>query len=337
MEVAAEGQLHHMDCHRRHMGLSFPFGHNVLGQSLLGYIPFIAQRLLRMIESFPSDDVLAHLRNGDQMVPLSRRQVGRLAVGAGWSLMVGGFLSGCATVAIEHPDSSLASSVTPFSGATVSGGLPQTWEPYVIRRHLKRTHYGLVERDGRTVLRAFAENASSGLHSHVRIDPLATPWLRWSWLVDKVHTQATVADDDMEDAPARIVLAFEGDMSKLALRDRLFFEQVELFTGNRLPYATLVYVWDGQLPAERVVPYVRSKRLQFKVVETGVANQGRWLDYERNVVEDFKQVFGELPPGNIISVGVLTDSDDLKNSSEAWYGDLSFSANAGGVVSVRQP
>lgn len=69
-----------------------------------------------------------------------------------------------------------------------------------------------------------------------------------------MHTRATVADDVAEDTPARLVAAFAGDMETLTLRDRVFFEQVELFTRNQLPFATLTYVWDGQLPVGGLYP-----------------------------------------------------------------------------------
>jgi hypothetical protein len=217
--------------------------------------------------------------------------------------------------------------VVPFSQAAANGAPPPSgWAPYVIRRDLARTAYALEQRDGRTVLHASARNARSGLHCPVDIDPLATPWLRWQWRVDALHEQATVDDDDAEDTPARVVVAFAGDVAKLPLRDRLFYEQVELFTGIRLPFATLTYVWDGQLPVGRVVPYSRTSRIQYQVVESGSARAGQWLSYERNVFDDFARVFGQVPPGRIVSVGVLTDSDDLKNEVEAWYGDIGLFA-----------
>ena len=129
--------------------------------------------------------------------------------------------------------------------------------------------------------------------------------------------------------PVRVIVAFAGVVSRLPLRDRMFYEQVELFTGNKLPFATLTYVWDGQLPVGRVVPYARSARIQYQVVESGPARLGQWLRYERNVVDDFTKVFGHAPPGHISSVGVLTDSDDLKNQVEAWYGDIGLYAAQG--------
>jgi hypothetical protein len=253
-----------------------------------------------------------------------RRRFFSGSLAAGWVLLGGGGLLGCASAPSRLPRE--PGVLGPFSEEDADGSFPEGWDNYIIRRNLKRTQYQKVTLDGRTVLHAKAEAASSGLRCNVSVDPLATPWFSWTWRVDALHLNATVADDDAEDTPVRIILAFEGDVNSLPLRDRMFFEQVELFTGNRLTYATLAYAWDGQLPVGKTVPYVRSKRLQNHIVETGNARIGQWLSYERNVVEDFKQIFGVSPPGIISSVGVLTDSDDLKNTAEGWYGDMAFSA-----------
>jgi hypothetical protein len=236
----------------------------------------------------------------------------------------GGLVSGCASRPAVQ--AAAATTVPPFSRSAGEGELPLGWLPYIIRRDRELTQYEATRVDGRTVLHAVADSARSGLHCPVNIDPNDTPWLRWQWRVDAPCPDATVGDDDAEDTPVRIVVAFEGDMSRLSLRDQLFHDQVQLFTGNELPYATLTYVWDGQLPTGRVVPYTRTSRIQYQVVESGVARQGQWLNYERNVVEDFKAVFGEAP-GRVINVGLLTDSDDLKNRIEAWYGDIGFHAD----------
>lgn len=241
-------------------------------------------------------------------------------------------LAGCAT-----PPSDTATrrypAVPRFSSVADGAAPPEGWRPYILRRDRRKTVYSMAQRDGRTALHAVADSAASGLSVATDIDPLRTPWLRWAWRVDTVHENATVADDEHEDTPARLVIAFAGDMSRLSLRDRMFFEQVELFTGNELPFATLTYVWDGQLPVGSVLPYARSGRIRYDVVESGGARAGRWLRYERNVLDDYRRVFGEAPSGPILSVGVLTDSDDLKNHVEAWYGDIGLyaeaSANAG--------
>lgn len=197
-----------------------------------------------------------------------------------------------------------------------------------MRRDLPTTRYTVAERDGRTVLHAVSDGAASGLRCDVDVDPNETPRLRWSWRVDSVELRATVAANELDDAPARVIVTFDGDNTLLTARDRLFHELVEMATGYAAPFATLMYVWDGQAPIERSFYYARTTRIRYLVVESGAANTGRWIGYSRNVVEDYRRVFGG-EPGRIRSVAVLTDSDDLKTHSEAWYGDLAFSRQAG--------
>ena len=272
--------------------------------------------------------------SAEQAQPLgvpTRRRFCALLPSAGWALAGGSMLTACGSVP-PAGGGAVMGSVTPFSVAREGGPLPPGWRPYILRPDRVRTAYELVRREGQVVLQARAESASSGLHCVVDIDAQRLPWLRWRWRADAVSPKANVADDDAEDTPARLVVAFAGDMTRLRLRDRLFFEQVELFTGNVLPYATLTYVWDGSAATGSVLPYPRSSRIRYQVVESGSDNAGRWLAYERNVLDDYQRIFGEPVSGHISSVGLMTDSDDLKNRAEAWYGDIGLHAEREGGV-----
>ena len=121
------------------------------------------------------------------------------------------------------------------------------------------------------------------------------------------------------------MLAFDGDSKTLRLRDRLFADLVELITGQTLPFATLMYAWDGEAAAEQVIAYPRSSRIQYLVVEQGAERSGRWLSYRRDVRDDYRRVYG-TEPGRIRHVGVLCDSDDLKLELRSWFGDIAFAA-----------
>ena len=250
----------------------------------------------------------------------ARRALCAAAPAWGISMLGGGMLAACATRAPPSVQG-VYRTVPPIERGP-DGGLPIGWEDFVQRPDRARTRYTVERRDGSFRLHAVADSASSSLACRVDIDPRITPWLRWQWRVDALHARASVADDLTEDCPARVVIAFDGDLGRLSLNDYIFSEQVEMFTGHKLPFATLTYVWDGHLPVESVLPYVRCSRIQYLVVENGEARLGRWLGYERNVLEDYRRVFGEPPSGHITHVGVLTDSDDLKNHVEAWYGDI---------------
>lgn len=237
-------------------------------------------------------------------------------------------ISGCSTWRrspgdeLQPVDPATLSHVAPFTVAG-AGELPPRWHPYVLRRDRGVTRYRMARDGGQRALHAHADASATGLRCAVDIDPKTQPMLRFSWRVNGLPSQASVAEPESDDSPARVVLAFEGDVARLSLRDRLLFDQVELFTGHRLPYATLMYVWDGRLPAGTITHNHRTSRIRYLTIESGPQRLGRWLSYERNVLADYERVFGE-PPGRISSVGVLTDGDALKTRLEAWYGDITL-------------
>lgn len=247
--------------------------------------------------------------------------------GSGAALALG---SGCSTwrrtpdLEGQRVDPAALSQVAPFALSSTSD-LPPRWHPYVLRRDRGVTRYRLAREGGRRSLHAHADASATGLRCAVDIDPKAQPMLRFSWRVDGLPSQASVAEPESDDSPARVVLAFEGDVARLSLRERLLFDQVELFTGHRLPYATLMYVWDGRLAAGTVTHNHRTSRIRYLTIESGPQRLGRWLSYERNVLADYERVFGESP-GRISSVGVLTDGDALKTRLEAWYGDITLAS-----------
>ena len=224
-------------------------------------------------------------------------------------------LAGCISMKRELPRW-----VPPFSTAPQLDALPRGWQEVALRPDLPRTDYRIAELEGRRVLRASGRGAS-GLRCRLQGDPQETPWMRWSWCTREVPPGMCVEHSETDDSPARLMVAFHGDEQQLSLRDRALSELVQLVTGDRLPYATLMYVWDGRLPVDSVVNYARTSRIRYLVVESGPARAGRWLRYERNVAEDFRRVFGE-DPGQVDSVGLMTDSDDLKVDVETWYGDI---------------
>ncbi|MEK8048763.1 DUF3047 domain-containing protein [Ideonella sp. DXS22W] len=221
-----------------------------------------------------------------------------------------------------HP-AAPATEIQTFSGAA-PGQLPTGWFPYVLRRDLPRTRYALAREGSRVALHAQARRSATGLHCALDIDPAQRRTLGFSWKVPHVHDQADVSAAELDDCPARLIVAFDGDHARLSLRDRLLFDQVELFTGQRLPFAMLMYVWDGGRHAvESVHRNHRTARIQYLTVESGGARTGQWLHYQRDLAADYRRVYGEAP-GKVIGVGVLTDGDALKTDHDAWYGDITL-------------
>lgn len=208
-----------------------------------------------------------------------------------------------------------------------SNGLPDRWTPLILFRTKKQTQYQLVtEQDNSVVLHAYAPSASSGLMQYVSINPLTKPWLNWRWKVGTVVQTAAVGQAGTEDSPARIILGFDGDKDSLSFSDQILFETARVFTGYDFPYATLMYIWDSNSPVGTILTSNRSGRIKMMVVANSAAGIGEWQAFTRNIVEDFQLAFGEKP-GKLIGVGVLTDTDNMGETVEAWYGDIHLQRN----------
>ncbi len=237
--------------------------------------------------------------------------------------------SGCATrapvVATETAAMpftvSKPAQVAAFSASHLGEPHPLEWQPLIITRFKRRTDYKIVAMDGQNVLQARSEKAASGILQEVMIDPFAKPTLNWKWKVPHILPGADLTKRGRDDSPARLIIGFDGDRTKFDFEDNATANLVKLFSGREMPYATLMYVWDNNLPIDTLVDNVHSGRAKMIVVESGAAHLDRWLTFSRNIVEDFRRAFGE-EPGKIISVGVMTDSNTTENDATAYYGDI---------------
>ncbi len=178
-------------------------------------------------------------------------------------------------------------------------------------------------RDGsREALEVRAASSASLLRRPLGIAPDDLGAIRFSWKVPALVPTADMARRDAEDAVVRVVLTFEGDRSRLSARDHMLSELALLMTGEPLPYATLMYVWCPTRSPGSVIVNPRTDRIRKLVVESGPARLNQWLDYERDVRADYRQVFGE-EPGRLLHVAVMSDGDNTGSDFRAWYGPVS--------------
>lgn len=211
---------------------------------------------------------------------------------------------------------------TPWAQATtLSGpGNAARWEHYRLPGK-QEVRFAGERIDGRDALSATAVSAASLMRKRVRIEPHELGNLRFSWRVPQLIEAADLAVREADDSPVRIVLAFEGDRSRFSARDAMLSELSRALTGEEMPYATLMYVWCNKRPAGTVIPNPRTDRIRKLVVETGAGRLNQWLEYERDIRADFERAFGE-PPGALVGVALMTDSDNTRTSAHAWYGPL---------------
>lgn len=240
-----------------------------------------------------------------------------------WVLALAGLLAACAAPKPVSAPVALAD-VTRFSTGKPGEVLPGAWQPWTLSKMKKPTAYRLVQDGGKTVISAKADASASGLiHPLANLDPRVYEQLSWRWKVDNLIRGADNTRRSREDSPVRLVVTFGGDLEKLDFGDKLFYAQVKAITGQQMPYATLMYIWENRAQKEEVIANGHSARIKMLVAESGRDKVGRWQEVKRNLYEDYKRAFGE-EPGPITAIGIMTDTDNTGEQAHAWYGDISL-------------
>jgi len=197
------------------------------------------------------------------------------------------------------------------------------WSPFTIWPFGSRTEYALVESNPSVVLEARADGSASGFYRRIRIDPARHQVIEWRWRILQPLAHADPRDPSHEDSPARLVICFHGDVKRLDIGERNTLRFYKALTGELLPYAMLMYTWSSDAPVGTVAASVHTNKIQMIVVENGASKTGEWREFRRNVLEDYRRVFGE-EPSDIVAVGVLTDADHTPAKARTQYGDITF-------------
>ena len=186
-----------------------------------------------------------------------------------------------------------------------SSGRIDQWDS---KTFVGKTDYALVDDGSRQVLLADSQASASGLYREIAIDLEQTPLLNWSWKVDNLldgHDERTRAGDDY---PARLYVVFSGGL---------------MFWRTR----AINYVWSSNQPAGSEWPNAFTSNARMIAVRGGAGLKGKWVAEQRDVLADYRRLFGE-EPGKIAAIALMTDTDNTGLSARAWYGDIWFSATA---------
>lgn len=213
--------------------------------------------------------------------------------------------------------------LVPQTSQTASDNAP--WQ-HLILPSKKQTDYSFGQQRGRDAIHARSTSSASMLRRDLHIASADLDVVKFSWHVPELIRDADLAERDFDDSPVRIVLIFGGDKSKFSVKNAMLSEMAEMLSGEALPYATLMYVWCNKREPGSVVVNPRTDRIRSIVVESGARNLRQWLDYERNIRADYEKAFGEAP-GDLLRVGIMTDSDNTQSQTVASYGSMHFGKN----------
>ncbi len=211
---------------------------------------------------------------------------------------------------------------TPFSRAAAGEALPAGWKPVRLMRLKRPTQFRLVEEDGGIAMLADADASASGLQYETSADLREYPWLKWRWKIPTLIENSNNSLHRVEDSPARVVVTFEGGREDLPAFEQMNYDLALAITGNRMPFATLMYVWDNRLPEGAVISHHMTSRVKM-VVAGGGPKLGAWHDEIHNVLDDYRRAFGEEPP-RVKTVGIMSDSDNTGAHVTAYFGDIRF-------------
>jgi hypothetical protein len=181
-----------------------------------------------------------------------------------------------------------------------SKGLSAGWEKKVFKGE---TVYEQGLEEGRPAVKAVSRSTASALIYRVSLDPKVYPRLSWSWKIARTIGKGDERTKGGDDYAARVYVVFPS----------------VLFWKTR----AVNYIWANRLPRGGFLPNAYTGNAVMVAVESGDGNAGRWINEERNLVEDYRKAFGEDPP-KVGAVAIMTDTDDTGEQAVAWYGAIRF-------------
>ena len=155
------------------------------------------------------------------------------------------------------------------------------------------------------VLHLLSAGDSSTINKEVSIDVRQYPILTWRWKVVTVPAGADARRKEADDEAAQLYVTFERFPS--AVRSRI-----------------IGYIWDTTAPAGTIVKSQKTGLITYVVLRSGEAELGQWVTETRNVLEDYRKIYGENPSELIKAVSIGIDSDDTSSKAEAFVGEIVF-------------
>jgi DUF3047 family protein len=178
------------------------------------------------------------------------------------------------------------------------GEFPPDWKA---RKDAGKAVYTVQEDGGRRFLHAATKDA--GIQAAKQFDAWDLekyPVLAWSW---------------------RPLEFPEGSDERRSKTNDSALAVYAVFPHSPVTVKSVKYIWSAAVPKETHL--TDSKGLtQARVLQTGTAKKGQWVDERVNVREDYKKFFNESEAPKPAGIAVLTDADNTKSSSQGDYANF---------------
>ena len=170
-----------------------------------------------------------------------------------------------------------------------------------------KTVYSVGSNENGNFLKATADNAASGLGKATKINLNETPFINITWKVEKDLQGIKENTKKGHDFAARIFVIKKTGATPLSNRaiNYVFSSNSEIGFNSHSPY---------------------TKKSVDNVLSTTKNNLNEWITVKANVKEDFKK-FHDLDVNQLDGLAIMSDTDNSKMKSVAYYQNIYFSAN----------
>ena len=153
-------------------------------------------------------------------------------------------------------------------------------------------------------VRLSSDQASFSLHKDVVVDVTQYSYLSWAWRVDRLPRSGDARQKETDDQAAQLYVVFP--RFPALVRSQI-----------------IGYIWDSTAPAGTVLNSTSNPLVKLIVLRSGVDRLGQWTVETRNVLEDYRRLFGGAPP-KVGRVSLLINSQHTKSAAESWFAGLVF-------------
>jgi len=168
------------------------------------------------------------------------------------------------------------------------------------------TQYQIILLDKQAVLQAKSTASASSLYKEVHIDLHETPFLNWSWRIDKKLAINNEQSKQGDDFAARIYLISE---------NRWFFWKSKAIN----------YVWANNTVKNTVWPNpFAGENVMMLAIRSGNDSINDWYTEKRNVLNDLNRIFGK-DIRYIDAIAIMSDTDNSSGRAHSYYANLYFS------------
>ena len=169
-----------------------------------------------------------------------------------------------------------------------------------------KTIYTVGSNQSGNFLKAVAENAASGLGKEIKIDLDKTPFINITWKIEKDLSGIKENTKKGHDYAARVFVIKKTGATPLSNRAINY-----VFSSNN----GVGLNWQS--------PY--TKKSIDNVLASTKNNLNEWVTVKANVKEDFKR-FHDLDVNDLDGLAIMSDTDNSKLKSIAYYQNIYFSA-----------